>query len=420
MTSRIALAFIGTAVPDEPAYRTTVFHRGGNNFQLQLVGGLAREGISDIEVFSARPILSYPRSSNIWIPSRREHFGEIPVRLLPFLNVTPLKQLGLGVYVLFGLARWGWRKRKIRDRVVLTYNLTVPPGLFTLLGAKVARARAVVSVNDINIPGETVPTSLLWRLDVKLQRWLLPRFDGHLVVSDAIADDFIPGRPYVRIEGGVDTQFLERTRRDRPPRANSSPFVFAFAGWLNEANGVRILLTAFDTVRRPDFRLRIAGAGPLQAIVEEAARRNPRIEYLGMLDATAVADMYQTADVLLNIRLTKAMNTRYFFPGKLIEYFASGVPTITTNVARVEEEFSELAYILIDESPQGLAELLTFVASRSPAERLTISEKARAHVANTMSWDVQAAKLASYIREVVLSNPSGRAVAASGRSPTER
>jgi glycosyltransferase involved in cell wall biosynthesis len=309
----------------------------------------------------------------------------------------------LGLDVLFGLVVWGWRKREVPNRVVLTYNLAVPPGLFTLLGARLARAKAMVSVNDINVPGQTVPASLLWRLDVRLQRWLLPRFDGHLAVSDQIAKDFFPGRSYVRVEGGIDTNFLERTRRTSDETCGTGgSFVLGFAGWLNEANGVQIVLAAFALLRRQDFRLRIAGAGPLRAAVEEATQRDPRIEYLGILDADGVADLYRTVDLLLNIRLTKTIDTRYFFASKLIEYLASGVPTITTSFAHVEEEFAGLVYVLRDESAHGLAELLSFVASQSQEERSNLAHKARAYAATNKSWDAQSAKVARYLREDVL------------------
>ncbi len=416
MASQIALAFVGTVVPDEPQYHTPAFNRAGNNFQAQLIDGLVREGISDIEVFSARPIPSYPRSPSIWIPPLSAHLNHaISLHLVPFPNVTPVKQVVIGSEVLLGLIRWGWRKRKVRGRVVLTYNLAVPPGLFTLLGARLAGAKAVVSVNDINIPGETVPSSALWRLDIKLQRWLLPKFDGHLVVSDQIATDFFPGRPYVRIEGGVDRAFLQRTERtsDISERTNR-PLIFAFAGWLNEANGIPIVLAAFDMMWRDDFRLRIAGTGPLQALVEEATLRNPRVEYLGMLDPVDLSGLYRTADVLLNIRLTKGIDTRYFFPSKLIEYLASGVPTISTSVAHVENEFAELVYLLREESAAGLAAVMSFVASQSVEERMTLAKKARAYVATNKDWDVHAANVVRYLRKVVLpttaSEPPSRSV----------
>ena len=397
----IALAFVGTVVPDMPAYRSAAFNRAGNMFQMQLVRGLARSGLFDIEVFSARPVPSYPKNQTLWFPPGRERLDQgVPVRLLPFLNVTPFKQIVLGFAVLFSLVVWAWRKRA-HKRVVLTYNLSVPPGAFTLLAARLVGAKAVVSVNDVNVPGQTVPRSALFRFDFLLQRWLLPRFDGHLVVADQIAKDFFPGRPYMRVEGGVDSAFLDRTQRRDDRTKQKARLVLAFAGWLNEANGIPLILDAFEVALGRDLRLKIAGAGPLQAVAEEAARRDPRIEFLGLLDSAGVADLYAQADVLLNIRLTKAIDTRYFFPSKLIEYLGSGVPTITTRVARTETEFAGLAYLLTDETPRGLADLISFVASRSPDERSQLARRARAYVSAHKTWGEQAAKVARYLHQVV-------------------
>jgi glycosyltransferase involved in cell wall biosynthesis len=400
--SGIALAFVGAVVPDEPRFRSSAFNPAGNNFQIQLIRGLQRQGVTDIEVLSARPIPSYPRSTTLWVSSQSERLGEIPLRLLSFPNVTPVKQIVVGMGVLIGLAYWGWRKRSSQHRVVLTYNLTMPPGMFTLLGARLARAKAVVSVNDINIPGQTVPASPLWRLDVWLQRFLLPRFDGHLAVADQIASDFFPGRPYVLVEGGVDNTFLEQTRRVSDPASTAtSSFTFAFAGWLNEANGIGILLPAFLRLGSPKYRLRIAGTGPLRSAVEEASRQDTRIQFLGLVDAPGVANMYRTSDVLLNIRLTKSIDTRYFFPSKLIEFLAAGVPTITTSVAHVEDEFDGLVYVLHDETAEALAKLMSFVASKSDHERSTLGSRARAFAVSHKTWDVQAAKVARYLVQLV-------------------
>jgi len=397
----IAIAFVGTVVPDSPEYRSAAFNPAGNAFQGQLVRGLARAGIPDIEVFSVRPVPSYPRIARLLFPPERDCLdGSIPVLLLPFLNLTPIKQVVVGLDVLFGLLLWAWRKRRV-TRVVLSYNLSVPPGVFTLLAARLAGARAVVSVNDINVPGETVPMTALFRLDFELQRWLLPRFDGHLVVADEIAEDFFPGRNYVRVEGGVDNAFLERTKHTGNKTKGDRPLVLAFAGWLNEANGVPLILAAFAIAHGRQMRLKIAGTGPLQAMVEQASRRDSRVEFLGLLDSAGVADLYAEADILLNVRLTKTMNTRYFFPSKLIEYLGSGVPTITTRVAHAETEFADLVHILKDESPQGLADLIAYVGSQSPEERSRLAMRAREYVSTYKTWDAQAAKVAEYLHQVI-------------------
>jgi len=396
----IAVAFVGAVVPDSSQYRSAAFNRAGNSFQTKLIQGLARSGLPDVEVFSVRPVPSYPKSPVIWFAGGRDRLDDrIILRLLPFLNLTPIKQVMIGLDVVFTLLSWAWRKRK-QKRIVLTYNLSVPPAALTLFAARLVRAKAVVSVNDVNVPGETVPNTLLFRLDFAVQRWLMPRFDGHLVVADRIARDFFPGRRYVRIEGGVDREFLESTERGDAGSAHS-PLVLAFAGTLNEVNGVRLILGAMQRLRDNNLHLRIAGGGPLEEMVRDAARQDPRIDFMGMLDTAALADFYKHADVLLNIRLTTAVDTRYFFPSKLIEYLGSGVPTVTTRVAHADSEFAGLVYLLGEESPQGLADLLNNVASLQAEERWELGRLARTYVTTYKTWEVQSAKAAEYLRSLM-------------------
>ncbi len=352
-------------------------------------------------MLSVRPVPAYPRVPRLWFSSERDRLdSSIAIRLLPFPNVTPLKQLVIGLDVLFGLVGWAWRKRK-QKRIVLSYNLSVPPAAFTLLGARLARAKVVASVNDVNVPGETVPATSLYRLDFALQRWLMPRFDGHIVVTDQIARDFIPGRPYVRIEGGVDRNFLERTPRRRRLAEREAALVLAFAGTLNDVNGILLVIQALEYTSDVDLQLRIAGSGPREEMVKEAVRRDARIQFLGMLDRGGVASLYDDADVLLNIRLTEAVNTQYFFPSKLIECLGSGVPTISTRVAHSDTEFSGLAYFLDEESPQGLAALISFVASRNPEDRAALGARARAYISAHKTWDTQAAKAGRYMQALI-------------------
>jgi len=36
-----------------------------------------------------------------------------------------------------------------------------------------------------------------------MQKRLIPLFDGHIVAAEAIAQDFVGNRPYIRVEGGI-------------------------------------------------------------------------------------------------------------------------------------------------------------------------------------------------------------------------
>jgi len=400
----VALAFVGSVVSDEPAFHNIAFSRAGQMSQQGLLLGLKRAGLPPSLILSMRPIPSFPHARRLWVGKRQTYLPEgIAVSLFPFLNVTPIKQMSIGLATVWRLLCWGWRMRHKQYRVVYTFNLSVPPGLFTLLAARLIGAKAMVSLNDINEPGQTVPPTLVNRVDFWLHKWLVPRFDGHVVVSDLIMDDFAPGRPYIRIEGGIRSEILDRTSDTfKPKKEKNAPFVIVSAGSLDEANGVLILLEAFTLLAGEQYRLHIAGRGPLEKYVEEAAKKDHRIEYVGFVSFEEVLRLYNSADVLINMRLTKALNTGYFFPSKVMECLASGVPLITTCTGHAEEEFGDFCYLLKDETPQGLANIIRCVASLDPHERAEIAHKARVYVAVNKTWDAQSRKIVKFICGTVL------------------
>jgi len=400
----IAVAYIGSIVPDEPRFHNAAFNPSGQRYQQELLLGLEGAGMPPSLVLSITPTPAYPKVGKLWIRGGEADLTEsLRVTLVSFPNFTPLKQITVGIATVLHLLLWRWRTRRADFRIVYTYNLTAPPGLFTLLGARLIRAKAVVSLCDINVPGETVPSRWLWRLDYWLQRKLIPRFDGHVVAADAMAREFIPGRPYLRLEGGVRNELFEKVPLRFDAKENpGKPFVITAAGTVNEVNGIPILLEAFSLLEAGQYRLRIAGGGPVERQVREAAANDSRIEYLGFISFPEVLQLYKHSDVLINMRITGKLDTRYFFPGKMMEYLASGTPVITTCTGHTEEEFGEFVYLLRDETAQGLAEIIRRVASLHPEVRAKLGRRAQEYMAIHKTWDAQAKKVAQFIREVVL------------------
>jgi glycosyltransferase involved in cell wall biosynthesis len=402
--AEIAFAYVGSLVPDEPRFHNAAFNRSGQLYQQELLLGLRRSGLHASLILSVTPSPAYPNSERIWIRGGVAQGPEaLPLNLFSFLNITPFKQIMIGVATVWRLLLWRWRTRQAKLRIVYSYNLTVPPGMFTLLGAWLIGAKTVVSLCDINVPGETAPMGWPWRLDYWLQRRLIPHFDGHVVASDAIAREFLPGSPYLRLEGGIRDEMLGTSHdRHRVNEVSGKPFVITAAGAVNEANGILLLLQAFSMLQGDQYRLCIAGGGPLEAKVREAAAGDSRIEYAGIVPLSEVLRLYSRSDVLVNARITKNINTKYFFPGKMMEYLASGTPVITTCTGHTEEEFGDFVYLLRDETPQGLAEIIRYVAAQDPQVRTNLGRTAQKYMARNKTWEAQARKAAQFIREVVL------------------
>lgn len=400
----IALAFVGQVVANGETFEDPAFSRAGQMFQENLIVALKHAGIAPSVIISAYPVRAFPRSHSLCFFGKKETIAEgIPVWQVPFMNVTPLKEISIGIATVWSLIRWAARCRGMK-RVVFTYNLTVPPGIFTFLGIWLIRAKGVVGIYDLNVPGETVPNTLWRRIDYRLHRWLLPRFDGHVAVTDSVMHDFAPGKRYLLLEGGISRRVLELTGSVPIKRSANSEFTILAVGRLDQTNGIPEIVKAFSLLAGDSYRLIIAGEGPLRKTVEEAAARDIRIQYRGYLKFQEVLDLYREASVLVCMRITRRLNTKYFFPSKTMESLASGVPVVSTCTGNLEKEYAGLLYLLHDETAEGLADLLRQIAQSDPEERSIMARKAVDFVTRCKTWNVQGMRVADYIRMQVLAS----------------
>ncbi len=395
-----ALAVVGSIVPDDDRFYGPAFNRAAQMFQDELIYAVSRAGLSDIEVLSIEPIPAFPRIKRIFGRTGTEVSRRgIHIRLLPFVNIHPLKVLTSGLSTMTALLKWAWRHRG-SPRVIHAINLSVPPGVFIWLAARLSRSRVSVSVLDVWKPGHLVPDSLARRFDFWMQRRLLPRFDGHMVVAASIADDFLSGRSVCLLEGGIAADRFASSG-EAPASSGDDRFRIVLAGSLESYNGLRLVEGAMRMLPE-DYELVIAGTGSLDGLAREWADRDPRIRFLGFLPFEEVLDLYQSAHLLLNARITKAIDTRYFFPSKLMELLASGTPVLSTCTGHVESEYGHVLYLLRDETPEALAARIEEIRGVADDERRELGRRAREFMLTEKTWHRQGERLADYLRREVL------------------
>lgn len=399
----IEMLFVGSVVPDEPQFRTSAFSRAGAMFQLNLLDSLARAGVRVSRAVSMKPIPSFPRSSQLWVARQTVVAASgIELRLLPFVNLTPLKQVLVGLGVGWEILKWRLTRRTVKRGVVVTYNLSVPPGLCTYVASRLVGAKVVALLNDIDVPGQTVPATPLRRFDYWLHRVLIPRLDGRVVVADSIADTFAKGRSYLRVDGGIGVETLERMQRSHaaPPKRLGRIRV-VLAGRLDETNGVKLMLGAAGLLLGDGYEFWIAGSGSLSEWVKEQAAKDARIIYAGLLSLDELYSLYRSADILVNARITQELNTRFFFPSKLLEFMASGTPVISTCSGHIETDFGHALFLLREETSQALASLIERVSALPRDVRANVGEAARGCVVATRTWTIQGQRIADYLRKAV-------------------
>jgi glycosyltransferase involved in cell wall biosynthesis len=334
----------------------------------------------------------------VWFPSRKVALLDgLDAYYLPFINLNPIKTLSLGLANVVSLLQWGWRYRHVKNKAIITYNVHAPHGLTTVFAARILRTKAFAVIADLPVPGHgIVPSTFMRRLEFALQIKSLPWFDGLVVLTRDMAEDFAPQVPFIWMEGAIDQSIMKLADEELSSEMQHQ-FTVMYAGALTEFDGVLQLLDAFSLLNESWYRLVIAGKGALEVEVRHAASRDARISYLGFLPHEEVVMLYQGADVLVNPRPSTPLSTRYVFPSKLIEYLATGKAVISTATSGVQEEYADFLFLLEDETPEGLANLIRQIARLSPAERRAKGTRAREHVLANKNWEAQGGRVAGFI-----------------------
>jgi glycosyltransferase involved in cell wall biosynthesis len=389
------LILVAPVVPDSAEYRTPAFSRAGNMFVTNLVAAFAQSHRGPDRIVSFLPIPVFPRSRRIWIRGEDVTIAGVPTYLVGFVNLPVLKYVVIGLALLTRILR-AVNHTRSRSAIIYCYNAVVPVGPAALLAARLTRSSAVVSVNDVWKPGELVPNTAAWRFDYWCQRRLIPRFDAAVAVTDKVMRELAPSLPYVRIDGGIADGVFDRTGTARAESKNDF-FTVVASGSLDEANGIVELIDAFRLIANPQFRLIVAGGGPLERLVRDAAASDSRITYTGLLPFDEVLKLYTTADLLANLRITQRMDSGYFFPSKLMEYLASGTPVLSTCTGHLEAEYGDFVFLVREESPAAIAKAIQQAADAGSDLRREMGARARSYMLNNKTWKMQAQRIMAFL-----------------------
>ena len=116
-----------------------------------------------------------------------------------------------------------------------------------------------------------------------------------------------------------DYGYGDRTRED----------FFLIVGRLSEEKGIDVALKAFKFV---NFRLLIIGDGPLKNDIINAAKSNPKIEYLGFQKKAAIVGYLKRCRALLFPSVCYEG-----FSMTILEAFSTGTPVIASNLGSMAE-----------------------------------------------------------------------------------
>jgi glycosyltransferase involved in cell wall biosynthesis len=206
--------------------------------------------------------------------------------------------------------------------------------------------------------------------------------------------------PLKVIGNGVDQDIFYPRQNLEPPQP-AEPFA-VFASSLTAWHGVSTLLQAINCPEWPaKLKLMIVGDGVQSQIVKDAAARDPRIQYAGLLSQKELGALMCKAS--LGLCLVDSLTERGLeevLPLKLFEMMASGLAIIVTDIPGQRDVISSsgAGHIVPAKDPAALARAVADLFESKDRENMGIAGL-RA-VSDKFSWDHRADEFSNFIKAI--------------------
>ncbi len=357
-------------VKTKPAFQSQKYHR------------LLIEGLADgakVDVVANPPVNRSVLSENlVRLPNEEEdgaHYRYIPAIRNPILKAAAV---GFGTFfrTLFLLRK---------DSAVVVDGLNRVTALSGMLAARLRGKPCVGIVTDL-------PDMLSGSQFSKGLANFVIRHCTHYVLLTEAMNDYLnkQGKPYVILEGHAD---ITMAGRIPSMEKKTYPRICFYAGGVSKRYGLGNLVDGFRKADLPNAVLHIYGPGDYVKELQQIAAEDERIFYGDMLLNTEIVDKEQEATLLVNPRPTDEEYVKYSFPSKTMEYMASGTPVLTTVLPGMPKEYHPYVYLLEEENPDGIAEMLKKVLTNSDEALFQKGLEARRFVLEQKNNVIQARKI---------------------------
>ena len=174
-----------------------------------------------------------------------------------------------------------------------------------------------------------------------------------------------------------------------------------YTGTLQYKYGIGDLLFAFKRIVDRGIGLVICGDGEAVDEIKSMQLEDSRVRYLGVLPSEEIARLRAGAAVLVNPRRNEGEYTKFSFPSKMMEYLASGVPTVAYKLDGMPDDYEGL---FIDAARDGLGEAIERALRMGPEEIACLTARARTFVLEEKCPERQCEKTLELLRKEAENN----------------
>ena len=363
----------------------------GNTLQNSLLQGLFA-CIPDIKVISAWSVSKYPKVKKIKF--NRRDIAYMGIKKYVYVGGWNLPVINLFSRFLRTRKELKRTLSNAEDNYVLVYETHTP---FMLAAATLRK-----KIKHINLIVPDLPEFMssnqgklylfLKSIDKCIINWCIKRFDSFTLLSASMTERLAIGDKSWTVMEGIYQPPMEVL--DFPKDTNK---VIFYGGHLDKRYGILDLLEAFIQIKGEDYRLLICGKGDSIPTIQEYAKKDNRIQFLGLISRSEVIGWQKKATVLVNPRHANEEYTQYSFPSKTIEYLASGTPVVMHRLGCMTKEYDSFVFYAEDDSVEALREKLYEVCEKSREELAYFGNKAHEFILSNKTSKAQCMKILDLI-----------------------
>lgn len=369
-------------------------------WQEKLLAGFESTPDVTVDVLAAPLIPSFLKSYKTLFSKQYywSHNGTSQDICVRFVNIFPIRNLFIQIEFERHLRSW-IRSHQNEEICVVTYSPRIPYiATARAASAKGVRSCAIIpdlpEYSGISRMGNPV-YRFLKKYDIYTFYKKAKDVDSFVLFSKYMVEKFSYHINYIVIECICDSApqvFTTMTAENEKH--------IVYSGGIENSYGVGLLLEAFSQIADGSYRLDICGVGSAEKVVANAAKRDHRITYYGLVSHEKAVELQNKAMILVNPRTPDGVFTRYSFPSKNAEYMMSGKPVLCFKLDGIPDEYDQYLRYFTSDNPTEMATTICSLCELSPNERNEIGHAGYLYINSSKLACSQAAKLLGMIRTI--------------------
>lgn len=237
---------------------------------------------------------------------------------------------------------------------------------------------------------------ILKKIDWQSIKRHMKNVDKYILYSKHMAEFLgLENGTWTVMEGSYDASLMA----DENIKPSEDTVSVMYSGVLDLRYGIKELLDAFSELPE-NYELWLTGNGNAVELINERAKNDERIKYLGYLPTRLdLLNKQRAATMLISTRDPSEPASTYCFPSKIFEYMVSGNPVLSTRINGIPDEYFDYIIPLDSLDATYLKKKILEVASMSKDEREKLGAQAKSFVLNEKNNIKQAEKIIKFIKE---------------------